>query len=697
MRITPLIISILLTSFCANTQTFQWATSVGSANTEYSLSVTTDAAGNTYTTGSYNGSVDFDPGIGTYTMTSLGLGDIFIQKLDPNGNFIWAKSMGGIANDFGRSIQTDALGNVYTTGNFNGSSVDFNPGSGTSNLSSSGGDDIFVQKLDANGNFIWAKRMGGASEDQGYSIVIDATGNCYTTGVFRATTDFDPGAGTSNLTPAGYGDVFIQKMDANGNFLWVKAFGGTMNDESYSSCLDGFGNIYTTGYFQGTADFDPGTSQNNLSSAGITDVFVQKMDINGNFLWVRGLGGTSFDYSFAIDTDPIGNVYTTGYFIESADFDPGVGSFNLTSQGNADVFVQKMNSAGNFMWAKSIGGSGYDYGNAMCVDGHGDVYITGQFEGTVDFNPGSGTNNFTSLGGTDVFVQKMNSAGTFLRAKTFGGNSSDRGQSIMVDNSENIIVTGSYQGTVNFNPPSGTNTATSSGNDDIFVEKISQCYSNPGTTVITACDSYTWIDGITYSASNNSATITLNGTPGCDQIITLNLTINYSNSSTDTITACDSYTWINGITYSASTHTPTWTLPNAAGCDSVITLNLTINQSDNLTDVVTTCDSLTWIDGITYYTSTNTPTWTLMNAAGCDSIINLNLTILNNTGVDVQTACDSLIWIDGITYYTSTNSPTDTLVNSNGCDSIVTLNLTIIPSIPTVIENSFWCFNDCMR
>ena len=202
--------------------------------------------------------------------------------------------------------------------------------------------------------------------------------------------------------------------------------------------------------------------------------------------------------------------------------------------------------------------------------------------------------------------------------------------------------------------------------------------NNAGTDIQTACDTYTWIDGVTYTASTSTPTFTLTNVAGCDSVVTLNLTINNSNTGTDNQIACDSYTWIDGITYTASTSSPTFTLTNAAGCDSVVTLNLTINNSNIGTDTQIACDSYTWIDGITYTASTTSPTFTLTNVAGCDSVVTLNLTINNsNTGTDNQTACDSYTWIDGITYTASTTTPTFTLPNAVGCDSVITLNLTI--------------------
>ena len=216
------------------------------------------------------------------------------------------------------------------------------------------------------------------------------------------------------------------------------------------------------------------------------------------------------------------------------------------------------------------------------------------------------------------------------------------------------------------------------GCDSLVTLDLTIDNSLTGTDVQTACDSYTWIDGITYTSSNNTATVLLTASGGCDSLVTLDLTIGTSNTGIDVQTACDSYTWIDGNTYTTSNNSATWTLTNASGCDSTVTLDLTITNSNTGTDVQTACDSYTWIDGNTYTTSNNSATWTLTNASGCDSTVTLDLTITNsNTGTDVQTACDSYTWIDGNTYTTSNNSATWTLTNASGCDSTVTLDLTI--------------------
>jgi len=230
------------------------------------------------------------------------------------------------------------------------------------------------------------------------------------------------------------------------------------------------------------------------------------------------------------------------------------------------------------------------------------------------------------------------------------------------------------------------------GCDSVVTLNLTINNSNTGIDIQTACDSYTWLDGNTYTASNNAATFTLSNVAGCDSVVTLNLTINNSNTGTDVQTGCNSYTWIDGNTYISSTNTPTFTLSNVAGCDSVVTLNLTINNSNTSTDIQTACDSYTWIDGNTYTSSNNTATFTLTNAAGCDSVITLNLTLNNSTSsTDIQTACDSYLWIDGITYTSSTNTPTFTMTNTADCDSVITLSLTVNPVYSDSIEASITC------
>jgi len=445
----------------------------GGVNTDIGTSIAVDSSGNIYNTGSFFGTADFDPGVGTFNLTAVGPRDVFVSKLDSSGSFLWAKSFGGTDLDRGYSIAVDSIGNVYTTGFFSGT-ADFDPGAGTSELTSAGEREIFVSKLNASGSFLWAKSFGGTGIDWGYSIAVDSSGNVYTTGFFSGTADFDPSGGTSDLTSAGETEIFVSKLNASGSFLWAKSFGGTGVDLGYSIAVDSSGNVYTTGYFSGTVDFDPSGGTSELTSTGSTDVFVSKLNASGSFLWAKSFGGNGEDVGYSIAVDSSGNVYTTGYFSSgTADFDPSGGTSELTSVGIQDIFVSKLDSSGSFLWAKSFGGTRIDRGYSIAVDNSGNVYTTGYFRNTVDFDPSGGTSELTSTGETEIFVSKLNASGSFLWAKSFGGVSDDEGASIAADSSGNVYTSGIFLGTVDFDPGAGTTNLTSAGFQDIFVLKLS--------------------------------------------------------------------------------------------------------------------------------------------------------------------------------------------------------------------------------
>nr|MBA3664743.1 SBBP repeat-containing protein [Bacteroidota bacterium] len=373
---------------------FQWAKRIGGTSVDNGNSIAVDASGNVYTTGCFADTVDFDPGPGTYTLTTDGSFDAFISKIDAAGNFVWAKKTGGPGTQMGQAITLDAFGNVYTTGYFL-DTVDFDPGPATFTLGC-GLYDAFVLKLDAAGNFVWAKQFGGTSDDRGYSIALDASGNVYTTGFFQGTADFDPGPGTFTLgAPSSNLDAFISKLDAAGNFLWAKQLSGTGTEFGTSIDIDPSGNVYSTGYFNGTTDFDPGPGTFNLSAPSSNlDVFISKLDAAGNFLWAKRIGDIWDDRGKVITTDASGNVFATGRFSGTVDFDPGSGTFTLTASANFNDFILKLNGAGNFVWAKQLSPTIA----GLTLDAAGNIYTAGYFTSQHDFDPGPGTFYINSAG-----------------------------------------------------------------------------------------------------------------------------------------------------------------------------------------------------------------------------------------------------------------------------------------------------------
>lgn len=387
--------------------------------------------------------------------------------------FDWAVHMGGEFHENGNSIALDSDGNIYTTGVFEGT-ADFNPGPDIYNLTPDGIGDIFISKLNAAGNFIWAKKMGGPDLDIGTSIVLDDEGNLITAGIFNGTADLCPGNGNYYLTSAGLNDIYISKLGINSNFIWAKGMGGTGSEFIQRECIamDETGNVYSTGSYEGTVDFDPGTGIYNLTALGEHDIFISKLGPSGNLIWAKSIGGSSFDRSSAIELDAEGKIYITGGFVETADFDPGYGTYQLTSAGAEDAFVLKLDSSGQFIWAKQLGGNFGDLGRSIAVDNDGNVYTTGEFYGTADFDPGSEIYNLSAAGWFDAYISKLDSAGNFVWAGQLGGITPDAGYSIALDGSYCVYTTGVFTETGDFDPGIETYNLTSKGETDIFISKL---------------------------------------------------------------------------------------------------------------------------------------------------------------------------------------------------------------------------------
>jgi len=393
---------------------FLLARTWGSNSMDRGAGIAIDRWNNVYVVGPFQGTADFDPGPGVDNHTSNAgtMNNPFISKFDANGNFKWARTW-GTANcgSEAYSCAVDKFGNVYAVGDFCetlGVPVDFDPGNSVDNHFCNGAFDAWIVKYDSLGNYQWGNTWGGDSYDDGPSVAVD-DGGVYDAGMYMSLNcDFDPGAGTDIHSSNGDIDVFINKFDLNGNHIWTKTWGGTGADDAGKIITDGAGHFYVAGYFTGTADFDPGPGTFNLTGAGgIADIFISKFDTTGNFKWAETMGGAGEDKGFALTWDGGSSLFSSGYFTGTADFDPGPGTANLTSAGSYDVFVCKLDTAGNFFWAKQMGGTGDDKGISCSFANMGNLYILGGFSATADFDPDAGIYNLTSLGGTDIFIDKI--------------------------------------------------------------------------------------------------------------------------------------------------------------------------------------------------------------------------------------------------------------------------------------------------
>jgi hypothetical protein len=533
----------------------------GGTGIDRAQSMVVDAAGNIYTTGHFSNTVDFDPSVGTFNLTSAGGLDVFVTKQNSQGELLWAVRAGGPQDIQASSIAVDATGNVYVTGYFLGT-ADFDPRpSDIENLTAAQAD-VFVWKLSPAGAVVWAKRAGGSGFDSGSSLALDSAGDVYVTGQFIGTAEFNFGGVPSPLISDGAAaDVFLWKLDSAGVIRVIRQYGGPENDVGADIAIDAAGSVYLTGYFTGTVDFNPtGAAVNLTSNSAAGDVFVLKLS---NFVtqWAKRAGGSSFDDGDSIDVDSTGNVYVTGNFQGPADFTSNGNPVTLTSAGQDEVFVWKLDSAGAGVWAKSAGSAGGDVGRSVVVDSSGNVYVTGIFTGTADFDRDGNSANLTAVG-FDVFVWKLSSAGALVWARQARASAFSDGTSIDVDSSGNVYVAGSFGGNADFDPSANTSNLTSAGSEseDAFVWKL----TSAGAVAITP----TAPASASYRAANKSVTLRWSAVSGAASYV-VTTTAGVQKCATTT-TNCVVNRLSNGKAYTYVVHSV-----NADGVRSVNGMRIT--------------------------------------------------------------------------------------------------------------------------
>ncbi|MBK9284290.1 MAG: T9SS type A sorting domain-containing protein [Sphingobacteriaceae bacterium] len=388
-------------------------------------------------------------------------------KLSAQINYQWAGKIGSTMSESATAVASDPSGNVYVAGHFNGT-ADFDPGPGTTTLSSLGGQDAFIAKYNSSGAFIWVKHIGGTNTDWIYDMSADANG-VYVAGNFIGTCNFNIGGSPANLTSLGGGtdgDGFFASYSTAGTLNWVNRLGSTANDRAISLAIDASTNVYVTGFIGANTDFDPGPGVLTLSVSGTYNAYFAKYTSAGALVFARQIIG-SYSEGDQISIDASNNIYITGSFSQLNDFDPGIGTFNLTTSGalQLDIYLAKYNSSGNFVYAKQIGGTGVDIGFGLQPDASGNVYLGGVFSNVCDFDPGIGVTTITSNGQGDLFVAKYDASGNYIWAYGTGGTTNDYCYGLAIDGSNNVYITGRFLGTgIDFDPGPGTATLTGSAN-----------------------------------------------------------------------------------------------------------------------------------------------------------------------------------------------------------------------------------------
>jgi len=391
-----------------------WTKQLGTSSNDGGSGVTTDSSGNIFVTGTTSGGLDGN--------TSSGSIDIFLVKYNSSGTKQWTKQLGTSSNDGGSGVTTDSSGNIYVTGGTSG---------GLDGNTNSGETDIFLVKYNSSGTKQWTKQLGTSSNDGGYGVTTDSSGNIYVTGLTEG--------GLDGNTNSGETDIFLVKYNSSGTKQWTKQLGTSSQDEGYGVTTDSSGNIYVTGQTSGGLDGN--------TNSGSFDIFLVKYNSSGTKQWTKQLGSSSIDIGTDVTTDSTGNIYVTGGTSGGLD--------ENTNSGIFDIFLVKYNSSGTKQWTKQLGTSNPDYGQGVSTDSSGNIYVTGSTEGGLDGN--------TNSGETDIFLVKYNSSGTKQWTKQLGTSSSELGTGVTTDSSGNIYVTGSTEGGLEGN--------TNSGGSDIVLVK----------------------------------------------------------------------------------------------------------------------------------------------------------------------------------------------------------------------------------
>jgi hypothetical protein len=463
-----------------------WVNTFGSSGNETFVNgLATDPEGNVYAVGKFGGSIT----LGSTVLTSQGSADIYFAKYNSAGVVQWAKSIGGVGVDEGWQIAVEA-GAVYISGVFD-ETVDFDPNAGVTLVSTRGAsnnpqltnlDDGFVARYNASdGAFVWAKSLGDAWPQfqtralAAYTTPGDGSTSVFITGMFTGTNDFDPGAGTTNLTAQGGPDIFVARYDgANGNFAWANRMGSSNWDSGTAVLVDG-GSLYATGWFYGDIDLDPGAGTINVAGRG---TYLNRFSgATGALTYAKSFTSTGYIEGYDLARD-ITHVYLVGGMAGSADLDPDAGANVLSIRGG---FVAKyLLTNGSLAWANGLNSNDYMSPTRVIADQTG-VYVGGNFAWLADFDPGPGEANRTGLWG-DVFVARYNSAnGAFQWAKNIGGGGFDQMRGSMALANDGLYVGGFFAGTVNFDPYTNVLNRTATGVSGGFIAKY-QTVSPPAPT-----------------------------------------------------------------------------------------------------------------------------------------------------------------------------------------------------------------------
>lgn len=582
MKHTLLLFSLALSCTWAFSQdmSLQWAKQIGGTGNQVINNVARDAFSNTVIAGQYEGIVDFDPSTGSAISSSAGQYDAFIAKYDPSGNFLWKYHFGNNEQDYAWDVAIDGSGFIYVAGEARGA-IDIDMNSETADIDNvSTGSYGFLVKIDGSGNHVWSKYWDGTTSNSNKltQVALDNAGNPVIAGEnYNGYLDLDPGDNTTEVD--GAHRLFYEKLTSSGNLVWAKSLTGYSTYDAIITELmvDASNSIFMSGHFQSIIDFDPSTSTYEFNGNGPADGFIAKYASNGDFSWVRTFfNGSGPVYFNDMDINSNGEIIATGSYSYTTDFDPDlINTYNLDAPSYMPRgFLLQLSSAGIFGWVKNLTSEVESSGTQVNCDDNDQIMVAGYYTATADLDPDPNTTfNVVSIGLQDIFMSKFDNTGSFIYANIMNSTANDRITAMQhITGSSNFITGGYFENTIDLDPNTGNASMTSAQSRDAFIALYAECTAQAVTIQDVGCGEYQWNNS--FYVESGTYTQTLISMSGCDSIVTLELTIALPTSSNLVETACDSYTILD----QTFTESGNYTLhtDNALGCDSTIFLSLTI-------------------------------------------------------------------------------------------------------------------------
>jgi len=462
-------------------QTLDWVGTIGCHQPTTIYETKSDASGNTYLVGeTYDFQIHF-PSDSIFISSISSNPYTFVVKLGPNGDILWTKNIyETTANmDDGVSATTltfDNSGNLIIGGFYQGG-VDFDPGPSGAYNSSLGGKNGFILKLDVNGNFITVYTFAGYMS-MIFELEVSSSNQIYALGNFNVYSDFDPSPSSHALTTDGTEQAFITKLGSNGEFLWAKKFGAPGSFSPVELGINSSHDIIIAGYIQNTCDLNPDTLiSNDFVSNGSNDVAYSKLDSNGIYQFAYSFGDTGNDYLQDMEIDSSNNIILSGHYSLNPDFDPGINTYFQPANSLWDIFIMKINNAGNLIWCRQIGGEGDDYVGKTVIDNNNNIYLNGVSGNGIDLNPNPYLQNLLLNSIYHKFIIRLDPNGNLVWSRNFTSDSFMGPGQLSLDINGGIISSGQFNSFLELNPGGPTQIINSyypTYNFSYYLLKLSQ-------------------------------------------------------------------------------------------------------------------------------------------------------------------------------------------------------------------------------